>query len=62
MADKLLPETKATINITEAQGKAMTYTVALVDEGLLDLTRFVTPNPHETFYAREGLGVKTWDM
>ncbi len=40
----------------------MTYTLAMVDEGLLDLTRFNTPQPWNTFYAREALGVKTWDM
>ncbi|MFA6278297.1 MAG: alpha-2-macroglobulin family protein, partial [Pedobacter sp.] len=43
-------------------GKAMTYKIALVDEGLFDLTRFKTPDPHSIFYAREGLGVKTWDL
>ncbi len=40
----------------------MTYTIAIVDEGLLDLTRFKTPDPHSAFYAREALGVKTWDL
>jgi hypothetical protein len=40
----------------------MTYKIALVDEGLFDLTRFKTPDPHSIFYAREGLGVKTWDL
>ena len=40
----------------------MTYTIALVDEGLLDLTRFKTPNAWDTFYARQSLGVKTWDI
>ena len=40
----------------------MTFTIAVVDEGLLDLTRFKTPDPHSVFYAREALGVKTWDM
>ena len=33
-----------------------------MDEGLLDLTRFKTPDPYAQFYAREALGVKTWDM
>lgn len=56
------PETEATINISEENGRAMTYTVAIVDEGLLDLTNFKTPQPHDVFYAREALGVKTWDM
>ena len=40
----------------------MTYSIAIVDEGLLDLTRFKTPNPWNTFYAKEALGVKTWDV
>jgi len=33
-----------------------------VDEGLLDLTRFKTPDPWSHFYAREALGVSTYDM
>ncbi len=40
----------------------MEYTIAVVDEGLLDITRFKTPNPWNTFYAREALGVRSWDM
>lgn len=62
MQDKIKPETENTITVGEQNGKAMTYTIALVDEGLLDLTRFKTPDPHGAFYAREGLGVKTWDL
>ncbi|KIO75387.1 membrane protein [Pedobacter lusitanus] len=62
MADKIKPETENTITVSEQNGKAMTYTIALVDEGLLDLTRFKTPDAHAVFYAREGLGVKTWDL
>jgi uncharacterized protein YfaS (alpha-2-macroglobulin family) len=62
MAEKLRPETESSITVSEQNGKAMTYTIAIVDEGLLDLTRYLTPNPHAVFYAREGLGVKTWDL
>lgn len=62
MPDVLAPEQEVTIKVKEAKGKKMTYTVAVVDEGLLDLTRFNTPDPWKTFYAREALGVKTWDM
>ena len=40
----------------------MTYTVAVVDEGLLDLTRFRTPDLWNQFYAREALGIRTWDL
>ncbi len=62
MPATLKPETTATVRISEAGGKKMTYTLALVDDGLLDLTRFATPDPWSTFYAREALGVRTWDM
>jgi alpha-2-macroglobulin len=62
MPEKLEPEQNASITVSEAQGKPMTYTIALVDEGLLDLTHFKTPDPHSSFYAREALGVKSWDL
>ncbi|RVU03105.1 hypothetical protein EOD41_04000 [Mucilaginibacter limnophilus] len=62
MADKLRPETPSSITVSEASGKEMTYTIAIVDEGLLDITGFKTPDPHAAFYAREALGVKTWDL
>lgn len=62
MPDELQPEKTFELEVKEKEGKPMAYTVAVVDEGLLGLTRFVTPNPWEHFYAREALGVKTWDV
>ncbi|VAV82782.1 alpha-2-macroglobulin domain-containing protein [hydrothermal vent metagenome] len=62
MPNVLRPEQDITIKISEKNNKAMTYTVAIVDDGLLDLTRFKTPNGWDVFYAREALGVKTWDI
>ena len=62
MPDKLRPETQSSITVSEASGKEMTYTIAIVDEGLLDITNYKTPDPHAAFYAREALGVKTWDL
>jgi alpha-2-macroglobulin len=56
------PEETVNVAVSEKNGKAMTYTLAIVDEGLLDITRFKTPDPWANFYAREALGVKTWDM
>lgn len=56
------PMEKAKVTVRESNGKPMTYTVAVVDEGLLDLTRFKTPDPWGNFYAREALEVKTWDL
>ncbi len=62
MPASIRPEQQSSITVTEAEGKEMTYCVAIVDEGLLDLTRFKTPDPHSGFYAREALGVKSWDL
>lgn len=62
MPDELAPNSSFTIKVKEKNRKDMTYTIAVVDEGLLDLTRFKTPNPWDHFYAREALGVKTWDL
>ncbi len=62
MPEKLEPEGEAVIRVKEKEGRAMTYTLAIVDEGLLDLTRFRTPDPWKYFYAREALGIRTWDM
>ena len=62
MPEVLKPEEKVNIRVSEKSGKAMTYTLAIVDDGLLDLTRFKTPNAWNSFYTREALGVKTWDI
>ena len=58
----LKPEQSFNVQVSEQSGKAMTYSIAVVDEGLLDLTRFKTPNAWDSFYSREALGVKTWDI
>jgi len=62
MANVIAPDAMASISVREENGKPMTFTLAVVDEGLLDLTRFKTPDPWAYFYAREALGVKTWDL
>ena len=62
MPDVLRPETDFNVTISEKTGKPMTYTLAIVDDGLLDLTNFKTPDPWNDFYAREALGIRTWDM
>ncbi len=62
MPDKLKPEQTFDVKVSEKNNKAMTYSIAMVEEGLLDLTRFKTPNAWAAFYKREALGVKTWDI
>lgn len=56
------PESTYEVKVSEKEGKAMAYTLAMVDEGLLSLTRFKTPNPWDAFYAKEALSVRSWDM
>ncbi len=62
MSEVLRPETNFNVTVSEKSGKAMTYTLAIVDDGLLDLTSFKTPDPWTDFYSREALGIRTWDM
>lgn len=62
MPEVLRPETDFNVTVSEKSGKPMTYTLAIVDDGLLNLTNFKTPDPWNEFYAREALGIRTWDM
>ena len=60
------PETTNTkktiaVKVGEANKKAMTYTLAVVDEGILGLTNFSTPNPYGYFNSKQSLRVRTWD-
>ena len=61
-----VPETANTkktidVKVTEANKQAMTYTLAIVDEGILGLTNFSTPNPYGYFNSKQSLSVRTWD-
>ena len=62
MADELRPGEPVEITITEQNAQPMSYTLAVVDEGLLDITNFKTPQPWDHFYSKEAIGVKTWDL
>ena len=55
------PESTLKFQVKEESGRAMSYIVALVDEGLLSLTGFKTPDAWSSFYAKEALRVRTWD-
>ncbi|HEX2922327.1 MAG TPA: MG2 domain-containing protein [Bacteroidales bacterium] len=62
MPDELRSAKPFVASVKERSGKPMTYTLAIVDEGLLDITGFKTPDPWNYFFAREALGVRTWDL
>ena len=56
------PGKKASLTVSESSGKAMTYTVAVVDEGLLGLTRFKANDPWNEFYKKEASLLESWDL
>ena len=61
-----IPETantkkKIDVKVSEANKQGMTYTLAIVDEGILGLTNFSTPNPYGYFNSKQALSVRTWD-
>ncbi len=62
LPSSIRPNETYTIELSEKNNQDMSYTIAVVDEGLLDLTRFRVPDPWEHFNAKEALGVKTWDL
>lgn len=62
MPQEIQPDKKAEISVSEQNGNEMYYTIAVVDEGLLDITKFKTPNPYNFFYAKSALAVRTWDL
>ncbi|MCX6556445.1 MAG: MG2 domain-containing protein [Candidatus Aminicenantes bacterium] len=62
VAAELKPQEEFKVSVNEKDGRPMTYTLAVVDEGLLGLTRYSAPDLRQRFYNREALGILTWDL
>ncbi len=62
MEDVIQPNSAYTVRIKESSNKEMTYTLAVVDEGLLSITNHQTPNPYQLFFGKQALNLKTWDV
>ncbi|KAA3615061.1 MAG: alpha-2-macroglobulin family protein [Calditrichaeota bacterium] len=62
MGDELETGKPFEVEIQTADKNQTQFTVAVVDEGLLQLTRFKTPEPWKHFYSKERLGVLTYDL
>lgn len=60
--DTLTPSSTTAFSVYEKDGKAMTYTVAVVDEGLLGITRFATADPWNEFYKKEASLLTSYDL
>lgn len=59
--DKILPGDDFEILVSNTDKKKINFTLAIVDEGLLDLNAFKTPDPWKYFYAKLGLELQTFD-
>ncbi len=62
--DKILPMTdlRGRVQVAGlAQGEAAEVTIAVVDEGILQLTRFKSPSPTAHYFAKRRLGLKLRD-
>jgi len=60
--EEIAPNEKFSVEVRTKDKSQVQYTVAIVDEGLLDLTRFETPDPWEYYYRKEALLVKSYDI
>lgn len=60
--DVIEPEKDFEIEIQTKDNKKAQYTIAIVDEGLLNITNFKTPNPYKYFYMTQKLNVLNYDM
>jgi len=61
-AENLTPNQDFEVKISTKSQKQAHFTIAVVDEGLLSLTQFRTPNPWREFYKKVGLFVETYDV
>jgi uncharacterized protein YfaS (alpha-2-macroglobulin family) len=60
--EKARPNATLKLQVSERENRPMEYTIALVDQGLLNMTGFSTPDPRAHFNKLMALRVKTWDI
>lgn len=60
--DKIKPDTRQTIEIKTAPDKDIFVTLAAVDEGILQIKGYNTPDPYGFMYAKRALKVESYDL
>lgn len=61
--DQVSPRSTLDVSVKVIGGTGKTYvTIAAVDEGVLQITDFATPDPFEFFYRKRRLSVETYDI
>ncbi len=53
---------KQTVTVKTLAHKDVNVTIAVVDEGIHQIKKSETPNPHKFFYEKMALGVSTYDV
>jgi uncharacterized protein YfaS (alpha-2-macroglobulin family) len=59
--EQIRPGQEFSVQVSSQSNAPATYTLAIVDEGLLDLTNFQTPDPWAFYYQKLRLAVATSD-
>jgi len=60
--EELRPRQDFEIKVQTADHRQTQLTIAVVDEGLLNLTRHKTPDPWMAFYQKQRLAIETFDL
>jgi len=61
-AETFRPKEKFRVKVKNQKGRKMTFSIAVVDEGLLDITDFKTPDPWNYFFRKERYRILNYDM
>ncbi len=59
--DSIRPNTDFKVKLSNTQKQKSAYTLAIVDEGLLNLTDFISPNPWAYFYQKMAFMLSVFD-
>ena len=59
--EEVRPNEKFVVKVKNKSFKQVDFTIAVVDEGLLDITQFKTPNPFEYFFKKIAAKLKLYD-
>lgn len=60
--EKVKPNTKQTITLKTSPNENIYVTLAAVDEGILQIKNYQTPEPYNYFYAKRPLAVDSYDL
>jgi len=60
--DELKPDDSVEVVVQTGDGKPAQLTLSVVDEGLLDITQFSTPDPWRAFFSKLRLGLQVSDL